>query len=63
MQHAALLTAGEAATRLRVSVARVRQLDGELEPARTATGRRIYSADAVERLAAMRDARAKERDR
>jgi hypothetical protein len=46
---------------LGVSSARVRQLDAELRPLRTASGRRIYQRAAVERYAQARARAAVER--
>lgn len=64
MEHVAsrtLMTPAEAGRRLHLTPAAVKSHDDELAPFRTPTGRRIYTADAVERLAARRDA--KERSR
>ena len=49
-----LLTTREAAARLGVGAARVRQLDGVLRPYRTPAGTRIYRGDLVAAFAAAR---------
>ena len=53
------MTTGEVATILGISRWRVAQLDSELEPTRTVTGRRIYDAARVEKVRAERAARAR----
>ena len=49
-----LLTSGEAAKVLGLSDERIRQLDDDLRPVRTAGGQRIYLRAAVEALAEQR---------
>ncbi len=50
------LSASDVARLLGLSVGRVRQLDAELHPQRTPSGRRIYRRGKVERFAAERAA-------
>jgi hypothetical protein len=58
MRHleAPLLTTAGVARELGLTPARIRQLDAELRPVRTAAGGRLYTSAAVERVRAERAA-------
>jgi DNA-binding transcriptional MerR regulator len=52
-----VLTIGAVAARLGLSCSRVRQLDGQLWPARTTGGQRLYLRSNVDEFLARRQAR------